>query len=203
MEHAKKMLLLDPKLYRPSIREKTLSRLDDEINDTLSSELIDEEKARKYIIALKKYRRFNNPTVIKDDVMDESEVLKSFPANSQHQAKRLLDGLKKEGGLKIASDGTIEYRQQRFPDSSITSLLDELMSKKSREKAPDALPEFLESVVSAKIPKELISNESSWKRMYPPPSKLTRKERKLAKDEEEEDYKIDTKRRSRRGKWIQ
>ena len=35
MEHAKKLMLVEPKLFRPSMREKTLSRLDEEIEKTL------------------------------------------------------------------------------------------------------------------------------------------------------------------------
>jgi len=38
MENTKKLLLVDPKLYRPSMRDKTLSKLDEEIDLTLNAD---------------------------------------------------------------------------------------------------------------------------------------------------------------------
>jgi len=58
MEHAKKLMLVEPKLFRASMREKTLSRLDEEIENTLNSELSDSDKALKYIDALRRYKYY-------------------------------------------------------------------------------------------------------------------------------------------------
>ena len=39
MEHAKKYVLVDPQMYRPTLPEKSLSELDKTIQQTLNSEL--------------------------------------------------------------------------------------------------------------------------------------------------------------------
>ena len=59
MEHAKKLKLVEPKLFCPSMREKTLTRLDEEIEKTLNSDLPDGEKAIKYIEALILFKIFD------------------------------------------------------------------------------------------------------------------------------------------------
>ena len=46
-------MLVEPKLFRLSMREKTLTRLDIEIDKTLNSNLSNSEEAIKYMEALK------------------------------------------------------------------------------------------------------------------------------------------------------
>ena len=77
MDHAKKMLLVDParlnsqhadlrepsgdllkQLYRPTIVDKQLSRLDADIAKTLNSDLPDDVKAKQYEMALRGYRYY-------------------------------------------------------------------------------------------------------------------------------------------------
>ena len=53
MEHAKKYILVNPQMYRPTLPEKSLSGLDLEIKTILNNDLPDDEKAKMYSSALK------------------------------------------------------------------------------------------------------------------------------------------------------
>ena len=79
MEHAKKLMLVDPRLFRLSMREKTLSKLDEEIEQTLSSDLVDSEKALRYIAALKKYKYYESSKREETEVDVESKILSTIP----------------------------------------------------------------------------------------------------------------------------
>jgi len=46
MEHTKKFVLMDPRFVRPSMRDKVLSRLDQDISNILDSDASDEAKAK-------------------------------------------------------------------------------------------------------------------------------------------------------------
>ena len=86
MEHAKKLMLIEPKLFRPSMREKTLSRLDDEIQKTLDSDLPDSEKAAKYIAALHRYKYYESPDqIVEEKTNSESDILKTVASDQRHK----------------------------------------------------------------------------------------------------------------------
>jgi hypothetical protein len=57
----KKMILIDPVMYKPTLGDKKLCLLDQEISDVLNSDLPDDEKAKRYLITLKGYRYLNIP----------------------------------------------------------------------------------------------------------------------------------------------
>ena len=70
MEHAKKMILVDPQFYRPSMTEKALNGLDGQISSILSSDLPDDVKAKRYAEAV---RRYGN---IKETIIEPAETKK-------------------------------------------------------------------------------------------------------------------------------
>ena len=55
MEHAKKMMLVEPNFYRPTTTEKTLTGLDKEMQEILHSSVPDDVKIKQYSQALKKF----------------------------------------------------------------------------------------------------------------------------------------------------
>ena len=57
MEHAKKLLLVDP--GRPSAAEKKLSSLDEDITRILNSNLPADEKAKRYSQTLQNFKYFD------------------------------------------------------------------------------------------------------------------------------------------------
>jgi hypothetical protein len=71
MEHAKKLMLVDPSVYerqqlpqqqqqQQSMPQKTLSYMDKEISETLNGDASDDVKAKLYIAVLKKYKAFDD-----------------------------------------------------------------------------------------------------------------------------------------------
>ena len=63
MDHAKKYVLVDPQMYRPTMPEKSLSTLDSEIQKTLNSDMPDDQKVKFYVSTLKKFKTYNAPSV--------------------------------------------------------------------------------------------------------------------------------------------
>jgi len=167
MEHAKKLMLVEPKLYRPSMREKTLSRLDEDIEETLASDLSDSEKAAKYIAALHRYKHYGAPKEVEEKVDVESDVLDTVPLSQRHTAKRLLDHLKKDRNFKIGDRGEISYNQQKVPQSHLGDLLNDILRKKSGGERPVGWEEFANSLKGVDVPKELVENTDLWNYMHP------------------------------------
>jgi len=165
MDHAKKLMLVDPKLYRASMREKTLGKLDEEIEHTLNSELPDGEKALNYIDALRRYKFYgiepkaNKTEEEKGDSM-ESEILESVSSDVRHKAKRLLSHLKRDSNFKIGSEGEIIYKQQKIPRSHVGDLLSDILEKKktTADEGPLGWRKFSNSLKSLDVPSNLIVN---------------------------------------------
>src|SRR6266516_1594948 len=61
MEHTKKLILVDPRFSRPTMKDKVLSRLDDDISSILDSDVSDEVKARNYASALSRFKAISSP----------------------------------------------------------------------------------------------------------------------------------------------
>lgn len=61
MEHTKKLVLVDPRFARPSMRDKALSVLDTDISNILDSNESDDVKVRHYISALARYKNYSAP----------------------------------------------------------------------------------------------------------------------------------------------
>ena len=61
MEHTKKFVLVDPRFVRPTMRDKVLSALDNDISHILNSDVSDEVKAKSYISTLARFRHLSAP----------------------------------------------------------------------------------------------------------------------------------------------
>ena len=163
MEHAKKLMLIDPRLIRPSMREKTLSKLDEEIEQTLSSDLEDSEKAQRYIAALKKYKYYESPKREEDSEAGvESKILSTISVAQRHKARRLLEHLKRDADVKIGDEGEFIYRQQKVSESNVGDLIYDLLQKKTGEH-PRGWREFADVLKALNVPKDLIENTARWK----------------------------------------
>ena len=57
MEHSKKFVLVDPRFATPSMRQKTLSGLDGEIDNILNSDMSDDVKAQNYASVLRRHKK--------------------------------------------------------------------------------------------------------------------------------------------------
>ena len=198
MEFSKKLMLVDPKLYRASMREKTLSRLDEDIEQTLNSELSDEEKATNYIAALRRYKYFGIPPKVEPKVDIESEILETVPAAYRYKAKRLMEHLKRDPSIQIGEKGELIHNQQKIEDSHLGDLLNEVIQKKPPQPTPQELgvkgwEEFESALKGYNLSKDLSENlergtrRPKSKRLKtqqppppPPPASLQKKNKSAA-----------------------
>ncbi len=180
MDHAKKFMLVEPKMYKASMREKTLSKLDEDIENTLNSDLDDSEKALKYIDSLRRYKYYGETDSEKkvEKPSLESEILSTVSIGQRHKAKRLLDHLKRDANFKIGEEGEIVYKQQKLHRSHVGDLLNDVLSKTNSEDGPLGWEEFASSLKSLAVPKDLVENPRRWKHIRtespppPPPRKV-------------------------------
>ena len=109
MEHAKKYMLVDP--HRPTIKEKTLSNLDSVIEEILRSDLPYDEKAKRYTVALNKFRAIEDYSPRVSETLQnkdfDSNVINSVPLAQQYKAKRLLDYLRKDPEIQWSDKGEL------------------------------------------------------------------------------------------------
>src|SRR5918994_4545038 len=67
MEHAKKMVLVEPRQiekWKQTMVEKTLSKLDGDIYEILHRDVADDEKAKLYSNSLSRYLNIDKPNVV-------------------------------------------------------------------------------------------------------------------------------------------
>jgi hypothetical protein len=200
MENTKKLLLVDPKLYRPSMRDKTLSRLDEEIEQTLNADCADDEKAIRYLASLKKYRHYDMENKSREDSKSpvESEVLHTIPSEKRYKAQRILDQLKRNRDVQVGEEGEFIYKQQKLHGSRIADLVGDVLQKKSYAESPVGWREFANSLREAKVPRDLVVNTNTWNYMHPKVVDEDIKRRRRRQSSIEETPIVDSKRKSNR-----
>src|SRR5215470_3907018 len=89
----KKMVLVNPEMYKQSITEKKLNSLDQDLGEILNSSLPDDEKAKRYVATLKTHKILS---ATRPKLIDaEKEMLSSVkPPNQKLRAKELLELIK-------------------------------------------------------------------------------------------------------------
>ena len=154
------MVLINPeqaRAYKPTVSEKKLSSLDQDINQILSSDLPDDEKAKRYTATLKTHKLLSMPRANPIDA--ESEILSSIePVEEQTRARELLKLIKPY--LSWNDDGEIVVNDRVVPFSNVTNLLSNLMSARSRK--PEGWSELTDVLSMAKVPRQLICNQKRW-----------------------------------------
>jgi hypothetical protein len=177
MEHAKKLMLVEPRFYRPTIGEKTLSGLDDEIRQTLNADMPDDQKIKLYRMSLRKYMSYaDNVERVADakadakaeekKALEEKDVLESIAIDDRHKAKRLLTYLKRSAEAKFDHNGELTYRERRLPGSNVVDLIDSVLCKTSTDR-PEGWNEFVDVLKEVKVPRTLIANERLLRSAFP------------------------------------
>ncbi len=163
MEHAKKMMLVDPRLYRPTIQDKTLSSLDSQIGQTLNNDMSDDLKVKRYLEALNKYRAYEAPKTIEATQDFESRVVDSVPISQQYKARRLMDYLKRDPDIKLSDKGQLIYRQSLMPNSNIVDIMSDILKKNTVGENPFGWEQVLNSLSNQNVPQELVTNARKWR----------------------------------------
>jgi len=120
MEHTKKFVLMDPRFVRPSMRDKALSGLDEDISNILESDASDEIKAKSYVAALSRLRHISNPSIQKSKPAEKQAPTINF------NYKKLLKILKQTKSPSIVKDPVAEslIDNESDPDSAKETNID-------------------------------------------------------------------------------
>ena len=181
MEHAKKVILLDPNvyqesppekvlsLYRESPSERILSLLDSHIRQILNSAIPEDEKAKQYMMALHRYRKFDADTkpIIDVEKKKDDDILSYVPKPKRSKAKRVLKKISK----RVTSTGEIATKTGLVPGSNINDLLDAVLKEKTAQK-PIGWNEFGDIVKREGVPDHLFAN-TEFKKYLNPRSRQT------------------------------
>jgi hypothetical protein len=156
MEHAKKFVLVDPQMYRPSLPEKSLSVLDHEIRTTLNSDLPDDQKAKLYSATLKKFKSYDNSTKPPEPKPSvETELTDSLPPILQYKAKKLLRLIKDNPDIDWTDKGELIYKQSLIPKSHVSDLFGDALAVKRSADGPIGWEEFDDVLDSSNVPHSL------------------------------------------------
>ncbi len=176
MQHTKKLVLMEPKFVKPTIKDNALSKLDTELSEILNSKLNDDLKMKLYSSVFRKYKAYDHEPTSYVNPLDtlEENVIKSTPQNLQYKAKRILTQLGKDSDVNFTQDGKLVYKQVPIEESNILDLVSDVMSK--HPGFAKGGQEIASSLQTTKTPKELVAN--------PIITKLMKKEKKEEKKEE-------------------
>jgi hypothetical protein len=187
MEHAKKMILVEPAVYekthqlRPTL-PNTISQLDEEMNDVLSNKNIgDHEKWTRYSQVLQRYLHMvkvarkpfeitvtNTQPVPDNDVgqkfdtpLSDGEILSCVPKTFQSKAEVFLKKLKNTPSITWDNRGVVSIENIVIPDSNVTDLINDILRHRKSMPDPKGWQIFAEALKSINMPFEVIGN---WKR---------------------------------------
>ena len=156
MEHAKKYVLVDPQMYRPSLPEKSLSRLDLEIQNILNNDLPDDQKVIMYNATLKKYRTYDNSMkAVEPKPTIEQELTDTLPPNQQYKAKKLWRLIKDNPDIDWSDKGELIYKQSLIPNSHVSDLFGDALATKRPVEGPIAWEEFDDVLDTSGVPPTL------------------------------------------------
>lgn len=116
MEHTKKFVLVDPRFVRPSMQDKVLSGLDNDISNILNSDEPDEVKARNYITTLARFKNISAPAkpekVVPPPTVAAVPKVPTVAFKATSPPKRPHKRVKVEDAI---TDPTLWRRTQRTP----------------------------------------------------------------------------------------
>ena len=170
MDHAKKYMLVDPQMYRPSMPEKSLSSLDQEIRTTLNGDLPDDQKAKLYMITLKKYRAHDGSTKPAEPKIDlDNELADSLPPTQQYKAKKLLRLIRDNPDIDWSDKGELIYKQSLVPQSHVADLFGDALSTTRQRpvEGPIGCEEFGEVLDTSKVPASVATRRTPKRRGRP------------------------------------
>lgn len=189
MEHAKKLVISEPKLFRPTIHDKAMTSLDSDISKTLGSDESDEVKISNYLSAIRRYKYYDAASdATKPKPLDTADtlrdVLDTISPDKRHKAKRLLYHLNSDPEVKIDETGQLIFRQNKVEGSNISRLLDEALDAKKSKSAlhPPGWEQLSHSLLATDAPRKLIVNNDLWEHMHPAELIASKKKKKKQED---------------------
>lgn len=164
MEHAKKLVIVDPRFPKQNMRERTLTALDAEMETILNSEESDDVKAKNYLAALHRHKSYSEIRAPNENMIEKfvPEVMRSVPTNQKYKAKRLMKRLSRQKEVELSKDGELIYRQRKIPRSDIVELIGDVLDAKARTKSPVGWEALSAALKTVETPQELVNNPRRW-----------------------------------------
>ena len=154
-----------------SLRE--LSRAESELDDVISKSASPTQvKEIGNIITKRNFHKSNyenvpqSPPILtqavqKSGVEDDpwaSNTIETAPDKFQRNTKSLLEHIKKSGRLQWGQDGRLIKDGRVIPDTNILDLVHSLVRPRPTLRPPTGFAEFLETLQSTNVPRELMLN---------------------------------------------
>ncbi len=147
MEHTKKLVLVDPRFARPTMKDKVLSGLDTDISNILNSDASDEAKVNSYMVALSRFKVISSPPPPRGPPPPPPQglqpqaaaVLQAQPqaASAAYKTVKPPKRLHKRAKPKLpADDPSFWQRKLRTPSKNLSSQwlsLDETPTKRKKK----------------------------------------------------------------------
>lgn len=169
MEHAKKLVLIDPRILDKltSAKDKTLAKIENEMTDLLSADLPDDEKAKLYASSAKRHMTISAPDDVNANRIEAekavslnrdvlTDVIRTVPPTHIPKAMKLVDFLKRNPRVDFNDRGELTVDKKVVNDTHAIDLINEVVRRKNMN--ANGSREFASILGELNCPKELIVN---------------------------------------------
>lgn len=187
MEHAKKMLLVDPRWVDTSLQQslpdplgQSLRELDSQMRVILErQDMTEHDKAQLYFQTLQRYmtrvNQYRDKPLGKVDIAQETkepeaetseiekDLLKSVPSTLKKKAAQLLHHLKQNTDLSWNDRGEITFHGQQVKNSNLIDLVNDVLRHRKQTEQPTGWDTFAEALSQTNVAQELIGHPDRWK----------------------------------------
>ena len=158
--------------------EKRVSELDREIGNILNSDMSDDEKAKRYVSALRMQKFYSAVQPKPKD--PEAEILKEVDPTQRTRAKDLLDKLKPY--LSWNENNEIVANERVVPYSNVSHLLNDMIQP-TYEDDPVGIDDFAQVINRARVPLSVIQNSRRREQLKQARKRSQRKHQREAKEQ--------------------
>ena len=130
--------------------QKEMSKLDEEIDQILKSDLEESEKIKHYNQILQKYLSLKEKTTPTRLVIEEEkpipakDILKRFTKKNLIQAKKIFESIENNSSASWHSKGELIFKKIHIPQSNIKNLI---TNKIKKETKPSPSSEQFQSLI--------------------------------------------------------
>ena len=181
MEHAKKMVLIDPRMIQtqqeykvPNPQLNSLGTLDNEMKNILDSNYPEDEKIKLYEQSLQKYltmyRKYISPrqeqlppteSGEKQKGITDEDIVESVPKSMRDRAAYLVKMMKKSGLIQWNERGELLYKGEVQEGTNIADLVNDVLRRR-RNFSPEGSSVFVQALKEAHVPETVIGHKERW-----------------------------------------
>lgn len=191
MEHAKKLVLIDPRILEKlmTAKDKVLSNLESEMTDVLSSNIPDDVKAKLYAAGTKRHATITEGEKKEESIKPDknvsdrrysddilNDVIRTVPATHIPNTMKLVDFIKRQPRIDFNERGEMILDKRIISDTHAVDLINEVVRRKNMN--ANGSIEFASMLKEVNCPKELIVNPTYRKYMRDDGKNLTSRRKK-------------------------